>query len=175
MALFEPAIKWLTKLPSTFLAGPPKGVFNPEYLTANKWMKRFNAEWKRAGFGAAYNKARMESTMRKGTFVGKDKNGNSYFEDKTAPYGRTRWVEYPTPPGVWVIEMKYDGSMVRASDGRSSRASHCLAPAPCLRSIRLSHRQPPPFPPRIEPSPGRVAGEPGVARLAALHARQDGA
>ena len=42
----------------------------------------------------------------------KDSNGNMYYEDKSAPYGRTRWVEYPTPPGVWCIEMKYDGSMV---------------------------------------------------------------
>merc|ERR1712086_359360 len=54
----------------------------------------------------------METTMRKGRFMGKDYNGNSYYKDKNAPYGRTRWVEFPTPAGVWAIEMKYDGSMV---------------------------------------------------------------
>lgn len=29
-----------------------------------------------------------------------------------APYGRTRWVEYPTVSGVWALEDKYDASMV---------------------------------------------------------------
>jgi len=102
---------------ATFLRGPPK-AFNPTYLTATNWMKRWkevereeNAKgnW---GFGKAYNKARMETVMRKGTYVGTDYNGNKYYEDKNAPYGRTRWVEYPIPAGTWAIEQCYDGSMV---------------------------------------------------------------
>ena len=96
---------------ATFLRGPPK-AFNPTYLTATNWMKRWkevereeNAKgnW---GFGKAYNKARMETTLRKGQYVGSDYNGNKYYEDKSAPYGRTRWVEYPTPGGTWAIEQR---------------------------------------------------------------------
>ena len=30
-----------------------------------------------------------------------------------APYGRTRWVEYPTVPGTWALEDKFDASMAR--------------------------------------------------------------
>ncbi|KOO21531.1 NADH dehydrogenase [Chrysochromulina tobinii] len=101
-----------TRLVSALKAGPPKNVFNPEYLTGNNFLKRFNEVKRAEGFGAAYNKTRMESTLRKGSFVGKDYNGNMYYEDKNAPYGRTRWVEYPTPKGIWAIEQNYDASMV---------------------------------------------------------------
>ena len=103
-----------TRLVSALKAGPPKNVFNPEYLTGNNFLKRFNEVKRAEGFGAAYNKTRMESTLRKGSFVGKDYNGNMYYEDKNAPYGRTRWVEYPTPKGIWAIEQNYDASMVRS-------------------------------------------------------------
>jgi len=96
----------------TVKAGPPKGVFNPEYLTGKRTMQRFKEAERSMGFGPAYNKLRMESTFRKGTLVGKDYNGNLYYEDKNAPYTRTRWVEYPTPKGVWAIEQHYDASMV---------------------------------------------------------------
>ena len=34
------------------------------------------------------------------------------YEDTTVPYGRTRWVEYPTPPGVFGIELRVDPSMI---------------------------------------------------------------
>ena len=103
-----------TRLVSALKAGPPKNVYNPEYLTGNNFLKRFNEVKRAEGFGAAYNKTRMESTLRKGSFVGKDYNGNMYYEDKNAPYGRTRWVEYPTPKGIWAIEQNYDASMVRS-------------------------------------------------------------
>jgi len=92
-------------------AGPPK-AFNPVYLNANNFLKRFKEVERAEGFGKAYNKVRMESVLRKGTLVGTDYNGNKYYEDRNAPYGRTRWVEYPTPGGIWVIEQMYDGSMV---------------------------------------------------------------
>ena len=95
--------------------GPPKGLFNPEYITSDRALKKFKEVERAEGFGAAYNKLRMESTFRKGTMIGKDYNGNTYYEDKSAPYGRTRWVEYPTPKGIWAIENHYDGSMVRSS------------------------------------------------------------
>mmetsp|Transcript_34878 Transcript_34878/g.91593 ORF Transcript_34878/g.91593 Transcript_34878/m.91593 type:complete len:210 (-) Transcript_34878:331-960(-) len=100
------------KVAETIKAGPPKNVFNPEYLTGNNFLKRFKEVERAEGFGAAYNKTRMESVLRKGTFVGKDYNGNKYYEDTNAPYTRTRWVEYPTPKGIWAIEQKYDASMV---------------------------------------------------------------
>ena len=108
----DAVVRWATKVAQAAMRGPPKNVYNPEYLTANNFFKKFNEVQRAEGFGLAYNKTRMESTLRKGTFVGTDYNGNKYYEDKKAPYGRTRWVEYPTPGGVWAIEQKYDGSMV---------------------------------------------------------------
>merc|ERR1719482_1836776 len=90
---------------------PPK-LFFPSSVTTKPAMAKFNEVLRKEGFGRTYNKARMETTFRKGTLVGTDYNGNKYFEDRNAPYGRTRWVEYPTPPGVWCIEQRYDGSMV---------------------------------------------------------------
>lgn len=92
--------------------GPPK-IWDPTTHTMRGWMKRFNEMWKSHGFGMAYNKLRMENVMRAdGTLVGTDTNGNKYFENKNAPTGHTRWVEYPTVPGVWALEDKYDASMV---------------------------------------------------------------
>jgi hypothetical protein len=103
----------------------------------------------------------MESTLRKGSFVGKDYNGNMYYEDKNAPYGRTRWVEYPTPKGIWAIEQNYDASMVRNQ----------LPTRSCLKAqlARAWHETE-----RVSCAARPHAGEPGVARLAALHARQAG-
>jgi len=120
MSALEPWIAAATRVAQGVMAavkagvkdGPPKGLFNPEYITGANAFKRFKEVERAEGFGKAYNKARMESTFRKGNYVGTDYNGNKYYEDKSAPYGRTRWVEYPTPGGVWVIEQKYDGSMV---------------------------------------------------------------
>jgi len=150
-----------TRLVSALKAGPPKNVFNPEYLTGNNFLKRFNEVKRAEGFGAAYNKTRMESTLRKGSFVGKDYNGNMYYEDKNAPYGRTRWVEYPTPKGIWAIEQNYDASMVRNQWPTRS----------CLKAqlARAWHETE-----RVSCAARSHAGEPGVARLAALHARQAG-
>ena len=150
-----------TRLVSALKAGPPKNVFNPEYLTGNNFLKRFNEVKRAEGFGAAYNKTRMESTLRKGSFVGKDYNGNMYYEDKNAPYGRTRWVEYPTPKGIWAIEQNYDASMVR----------NLWPTRSCLKAqlARAWHETE-----RVSCAARPHAGEPGVARLAALHARQAG-
>lgn len=107
------ASKFATKMYEAAMRGPPKPLpFNPQYISPSKALKKFQEVQRAEGFGTAYNKLRMESTLRKGTFVGKDYNGNSYFEDKNAPYGRTRWVEYPTPPGWFAIDNKFDGSMV---------------------------------------------------------------
>ena len=150
-----------TRLVSALKAGPPKNVFNPEYLTGNNFLKRFNEVKRAEGFGAAYNKTRMESTLRKGSFVGKDYNGNMYYEDKNAPYGRTRWVEYPTPKGIWAIEQNYDASMVR----NKWPTRRCLK----AQLARAWHETE-----RVSCAAQPHAGEPGVARLAALHARQAG-
>jgi len=108
--------KWASKMIAGAMAGPPK-VYNPQYHTWKAWMSRWAEVSREAGggfhgFGVAYNKARMESVFRKGTLVGTDGNGNKYYENREATYGRTRWVEYPTPPGVWGIELRYDASMV---------------------------------------------------------------
>lgn len=100
----------LSKIAST-LQHPPK-LYDPTVATMRGWMKKFSEVWAKDGFGAAYNKLRMENVMRSGTLVGVDANGNKFYENKSAPYGRTRWVEYPTPSGVWAIEDKYDASMI---------------------------------------------------------------
>jgi NADH dehydrogenase (ubiquinone) 1 alpha subcomplex subunit 12 len=94
------------------LKKPPPKLYFPSFVNLDGFLARFKEAQRKEGFGRAYNKTRMESTLRKGTLVGSDYNGNKYYEDRDAPYGRTRWVEYPTPPGVWAIEQKYDGSMV---------------------------------------------------------------
>ena len=107
----EAVAAWATKTAKFLMAGPPK-PYNPQYITiANAW-KRFNDIKRKEGWMGAYNKLRMEGVLRKGNLVGMDYNGNKYYEDRNGPYGRTRWVEYPTPPGVWAIEQRYDGSMV---------------------------------------------------------------
>ena len=62
--------------------------------------------------------------MRKGTYVGSDYNGNKYYEDRDAPYGRTRWVEYPTMKGWFEIDNKFDGSMVRVLFALPSPCPH---------------------------------------------------
>jgi len=107
----EAVAKWATKMMDALKKPPPK-PFYPSFYFAKNALARFKEVQRKEGFGAAYNKARMETFLRKGTFVGEDENGNKYYEDRNAPYGRTRWVEYPTPKGVWSIEQRYDGSMV---------------------------------------------------------------
>jgi NADH:ubiquinone oxidoreductase subunit len=93
------------------MGAPPK-VYNPQYMTGKNFLKRLSEVTRKEGWFGAYNKLRMESTFRKGTLVGTDANGNKYYQDLEAPYGRTRWVEYPTMPGVFGIDLKFDGSMV---------------------------------------------------------------
>lgn len=107
----EAVANWAQKVFAAAMRGPPK-VYDPTIYSNKTWIGIFNQVWREEGFGAAYNKLRMESVFRKGTLVGTDGNGNKYYEDLRAPYGRTRWVEYPTPSGVWCIEHKFDGSMV---------------------------------------------------------------
>jgi len=110
------AVNWAGKMVASYKAGPPK-VYMPEYHTWKAWMTKW-AEVQREngggmdGFWVAFNKARVETVFRKGTLVGTDGNGNKYYEDTTVPYGRTRWVEYPTPPGVFGIELRVDPSMI---------------------------------------------------------------
>jgi len=94
------------------LSKPPPKLFFPSFVNFKGALARFKEVERKEGFGLAYNKARMETVFRKGTFVGTDYNGNKYYEDRNAPYGRTRWVEFPTPGGVWCIENRFDASMV---------------------------------------------------------------
>lgn len=92
---------------------PPPPIYDPTTHTMRGWIGRFREVATKEGFWTAYNKLRMETRMRgDGYLVGTDYNGNRYFENPNAPYGRTRWVEYPTVPGVWALEDKYDASMV---------------------------------------------------------------
>jgi len=96
----------------SFLNGPP-AHFDPTVHTMRGWQKKFSQVWLKEGFGAAYNNLRMSTVHRSGgTLVGTDHLGNHYYENRDAPYGRTRWCEMPTPSGVWAIEDKYDGSMI---------------------------------------------------------------
>lgn len=106
--------RWAKSVVTTLSKPPPK-LFFPSFVNFKGFFAKFKEAERADGFWRAYNKTRMESTLRKGTLVGTDANGNKYYEDRNAPYGRTRWVEYPTPAGIWHIEMKYDGSMVRGS------------------------------------------------------------
>lgn len=90
----------------------PLKVYDPSVYPIAGAIKKFNEVYRQEGLGTVYNKARMESQFRVGFLVGKDANGNKYYENKDAPYTRTRWVEYPVPSGVWAIEDRYDGTMV---------------------------------------------------------------
>jgi len=90
----------------------PPPIYNPSIYPISGAIKRFNEVYRQEGLGGVYNKARMESQFRVGYLIGTDANGNKYYENKDAPYTRTRWVEYPTPSGVWAIEDRYDGTMV---------------------------------------------------------------
>jgi len=95
-----------------FLAGPPP-IYDPTVHTMRGWQKKFQQIWLKEGFAGAYNNLRMMTVMRTGgTLVGTDHLGNHYYENKDAPYGRSRWCEMPTPSGVWAIEDKYDGSQI---------------------------------------------------------------
>mmetsp|Transcript_14349 Transcript_14349/g.42327 ORF Transcript_14349/g.42327 Transcript_14349/m.42327 type:complete len:224 (+) Transcript_14349:59-730(+) len=96
-----------------FLTTRPEPRWDPTTVTIRGWTSRFRAIWSAQGLGTAYNKLRMENWLRpNGQLIGTDVNGNKYFEDLNAPYGRTRWVEYPTVPGTWALEDKFDASMV---------------------------------------------------------------
>lgn len=121
-------VEALTKLAATVaktLSKPPPKLFFPSYVNFKGFFARFAEAQRKGDFGGAYNKLRMESTFRKGNLVGTDYNGNKYYEDLGAPYGRTRWVEYPTPRGWWYIDNKFDGSMVRAPLSHKSVANPC--------------------------------------------------
>ena len=77
----------LSALLSALRRGPPR-IWDPTTHTIAGWTRRFNEVWRSHGFGAAYNKLRIESAMRgDGTLVGTDANGNRYFENKSAPSG----------------------------------------------------------------------------------------
>ncbi|KAL1519885.1 hypothetical protein AB1Y20_023374 [Prymnesium parvum] len=90
----------------------PPTIYDPNMYPVSVCLQKFVGIYQKKGLGYAYNKVRMESTLRVGEFVGTDDNGNHYYEDLNAPYTRTRWVEYPVPSGTWAIEDRYDGTMV---------------------------------------------------------------
>jgi len=95
------------------LSKPPPPAWDPTKHTMRGWIKKFRDVWNAEGFGVAYNKLRMESHMRgDGQLVGIDTNGNQYYENKNKATGHSRWVEYPTPKGVWAIDDQFDPSMV---------------------------------------------------------------
>lgn len=143
------AITNFTKTLMETLSKPAPKLFFPSFVNFKGFFARFKEVERKEGFWRAYNKLRMETTFRKGTLVGTDYNGNKYYEDRGAPYGRTRWVEYPTPPGVWAIELKYDGSMVRTH----ARRPRVFSSRTCL-PLR-ARRTPQPSPPR-SPHPRRT-------------------
>mmetsp|Transcript_13623 Transcript_13623/g.41456 ORF Transcript_13623/g.41456 Transcript_13623/m.41456 type:complete len:224 (-) Transcript_13623:372-1043(-) len=98
---------------SIVLTRPPPPIWDPTMVTIRRWTERFKQVWRTQGLATAYNKLRMENQLRAGgQLVGTDANGNRYFEDLNAPYGRTRWVEYPTVKGTWALEDKFDASMI---------------------------------------------------------------
>ncbi len=109
MNFFSSIFKTMSKGPT-----PPK-LFDPTAVSMRGWMKKFNEEYLKNGLGPTYNKLRMLNYFRSGTLVGTDTNGNKYYENKDAPYGRYRWVEPATPTGVWAIEDQYDASQARRS------------------------------------------------------------
>lgn len=111
--VITPVVKWAQKMYAYIAKGPPK-LYNPQIYSAADWTKRAQEVMSEPGedFGTLYNKLRLESVLRKGTLVGTDKNGNKYYENRSAPYGRHRWVEYPHVRGWWGVELKQDGSMV---------------------------------------------------------------
>ena len=132
MNFFSSIFKTMSKGPT-----PPK-LFDPTAVSMRGWMKKFNEEYLKNGLGPTYNKLRMLNYFRSGTLVGTDTNGNKYYENKDAPYGRYRWVEPATPTGVWAIEDQYDASQARRP----------LPPPP--HRAHTAHR--PPAPRRSRPS-----------------------
>ena len=92
MNFFSSIFKTMSKGPT-----PPK-LFDPTAVSMRGWMKKFNEEYLKNGLGPTYNKLRMLNYFRSGTLVGTDTNGNKYYENKDAPYGRYRWVEPATSP-----------------------------------------------------------------------------
>jgi len=107
-----PLEKALNLLKRIAFEKPPRNPYNPDRFGITSFFKKFKEVERAEGFGGAYNKLRNENVFRTGNFVGTDYNGNKYYENPNAPYGRSRWVEYPTVSGVWAIEDKMDASMV---------------------------------------------------------------
>jgi len=177
-------MKWAQGMMATLSKFPVKR-YNPQYLTPANFFKKFSEVQREAAnagkdnpFGVAYNKLRMETTFRKGVLVGTDYNGNKYYEDRNAPYGRTRWVEYPTPAGWWGLDLRFDGSMVSPEwhgwlhythdkTGRELAAEH-EKPFKIAHTINQSMQRPefsrewfgrldPPMPPKFHQPPGQYA------------------
>jgi hypothetical protein len=140
--MVEPVMAFATRMMKKLSQPPPK-LFYPSFVNFKGFLSKFKEVQRKDGFGLAYNKLRMESFFRKGSLIGTDYNGNKYYEDRNAPYGRTRWVEFPTPGGVWCIENQYDASMVRT--GKRSFAG-LRARAMLLVVLPLPMRSPIPAP-----------------------------
>ena len=78
------------------LSRKPEPRFDPRNHTS--WpnlFRRLSEILRTQGYYGTLNKLRMETTIRKGTLVGTDENGNNYFEDKTACYGAARHARRP--------------------------------------------------------------------------------
>jgi NADH:ubiquinone oxidoreductase subunit len=65
------------------------------FFGADKFVKTFREMRQNGGFRASVAKLYRMEIMKTGTFVGKDKYGNHYYEDLSYFFGRSRWVEYP--------------------------------------------------------------------------------
>lgn len=59
------------------------------------------------GIGASIGKLARMDDMRFGCYVGEDKYGNKYYEDKTFFVGRSRWVEYAK-----YLNLEYNASQI---------------------------------------------------------------
>ncbi|XP_066949657.1 probable NADH dehydrogenase [ubiquinone] 1 alpha subcomplex subunit 12 [Macrobrachium rosenbergii] len=79
------------------------------YLGLDKIVKAINIIKANGGIGASLYKLYRIDTLKVGTLVGEDVNGNKYYEDDKLMLGRNRWVVYHPKYGV-----DYDPSSVSA-------------------------------------------------------------
>uniref|UniRef100_A0A914HUK8 NADH dehydrogenase [ubiquinone] 1 alpha subcomplex subunit 12 n=1 Tax=Globodera rostochiensis TaxID=31243 RepID=A0A914HUK8_GLORO len=78
-----------------------------EYFFLDKLAKAFGMLQRIGGLRAAIKQRYLTDANRAGDFVGEDKFGNRYFEEKTYFVPRDRYVVYPER--VW---LDYDASMI---------------------------------------------------------------
>ncbi|XP_038666874.1 NADH dehydrogenase [ubiquinone] 1 alpha subcomplex subunit 12 [Scyliorhinus canicula] len=68
--------------------------------------------WSHGGIRGAFWKLLRTSELKTGKYVGEDKYGNKYYEDKRYFFGRHRWVEYTSEMNGKNTFWEVDGSMV---------------------------------------------------------------